>query len=100
MLTMEEQQKLKKLLELLYDEKGERNSSIDVSGRLRDEKGRFRPSSDRQVEESKYESGREIKLVKVKGSYGTYLVKTKWLSDGEMNLLLIAGILFLLALIF
>jgi hypothetical protein len=99
MLTVEEQQKLKKILELL-NEKEVRNSSIDVSGRLRDEKGRFRPSSDRQVEESKYETGREIKLIKVKGSYGTYLVKTKWLSDGEMDLLLIAGILFLLALIF
>jgi hypothetical protein len=99
MLTMEEQQKLKRILELL-DEKEVRTSKIDVSGRLRDEKGRFRPSSDRQVEESKYESGREIKLVKVKGTYGTYRVKTKWLSDEEMDLLLVMGFLLVLAIIF
>jgi hypothetical protein len=52
------------------------------------------------VKESKYASVRDIKLVKVKGTYGTYLIKTKIFSEEEMDLLLIAGILFLLALIF
>lgn len=43
---------------------------------------------------------REIKLVKVKGTYGSYLVRTKWMNDGEKDLLLIAGIIILLSIIF
>lgn len=52
------------------------------------------------VEESKYGSGRKIKLVKVKGSYGTYLVETKFLTEGEKDLLLMAGFLIVMAILF
>lgn len=99
MLTAKEKQKLKQILELL-DEKEVKTIKIDVSGRLRDEKGRFRSKSERQEEASKYASSRKIKLVKVKGSYGTYLVQTKLFSDGELDLLLISGFLIVMALLF
>lgn len=70
MLTMEERKKFQKLLEMISedDQKGP-----DVSNRLRDPEGRFLPNpSESQEEESHL---RSIRLVKVRGSYGTYLVK-------------------------
>lgn len=54
----------------------------------------------RTSEGIKYGSVREIKCVKVKGSYGSYFVQTKFLSDGERDLLIMTGFLIVMALIF
>lgn len=48
---------------------------------------------------SVYET-REIKLVKKKDSYGTYLVRKKLLSDADKELLIVVGILFFMWIIF
>lgn len=81
MIVMTETEKLRIISELLNQE-SELSKLKDVSMRTRDQKGRFRKESRRQVA-SKYGSVREIKLVKVKGSYGTFLVKTRLLSEED-----------------
>ncbi|MEK4028323.1 hypothetical protein MKZ02_07085 [Pseudobacillus sp. FSL P4-0506] len=68
--------------------------------RSRDEKGGFLPEEEQLPEESSLNSVRKIKVVKRKGSYGTYLVYTKFLSDGEKDILIVLGILTLLAVLF
>lgn len=48
--------------------------------RSRDALGRFSAEESR----SSYEvRPRELKLVKVRGSYGSYVVKTRWLTDEQ-----------------
>ncbi|WP_175585208.1 hypothetical protein [Alkalihalophilus pseudofirmus] len=56
----------------------EKKKKIDVSHRNRDELGRFA-----KKEESKLLSDRPIKLIKVKGSYKTYIVKERWFTEDE-----------------
>jgi hypothetical protein len=86
MLTLEER---RQLMRILLEDSAE-VPIPDVSNRSRDEKGRFLP--ERKREESRSPSGREIKLVKVKGSYNSYRVKTRWLSKEEkIHLYLVFG---------
>ncbi|MGM0867594.1 MAG: hypothetical protein ACQEWF_23370 [Bacillota bacterium] len=92
MLTIEERHQLKQLMALVSKEE-EVTSNIDVTNRTRDEKGRFLPE---QRAGSRLESVRPIKLVKVKGSYGAFNVKTRWLSTGEKtHLYIVCGIIIL-----
>ena len=67
MLSMEEKVRVLRLLAEL--ERVEQASSIDVANRNRDSQGRF---TSEEPEELRL---RSIRLVKVRGSYGTYLVK-------------------------
>ena len=101
MLTMNERVKLKRILKYINQEKlvrqtfNRRISNIDVTNRLRDEKGRFllnHESNPRLLirEESPLESDESdklIKLVKVKGSYGTYKIKGRWFTNEEKAVL-------------
>ena len=41
-----------------------------------------------------------IKLVKVKGTYGTFKVKEKWLGDEEKGRLIALGVIIILAIVF
>lgn len=85
MLSIEER---RQLLLLLEEEPSLKSVGPDVSNRERDEKGRFLPDQrERKPVESRYESVREIKLIKVKGTYGTYKVKAKWLKTEEKTYL-------------
>ncbi|UAT29486.1 hypothetical protein K7T73_12840 [Bacillus badius] len=99
MLTVEERRQLKSLLELL-DQEEQKTNKRDVSNRSRSQDGRFLPESKMPVEDLPSSSARKIKLVKVKGSFGTYLVQTKWLTEAEKDILIVCGLLGLLALIF
>ncbi|WP_342047979.1 hypothetical protein [Bacillus sp. OTU530] len=97
MLTINEWVKLKGILKYISDEKSVRQKlkrrifNIDVTNRLRDEKGRFLPNRESNLrslikEESPLESDesdKPIKLVKVKGSYGTYKIKERWFTNEE-----------------
>ena len=80
MISLEEKVKVLKLLAELSDmeeeKKVNRTSNIDVSNRLRDEQGRFLPNESRSEKKEELPS-RSIRLVKVKGTYGTYLVKDR-----------------------
>lgn len=69
MLSTQEEKRLRLIMELLRD-----TEITDQSKQyqLRDEMGRFTKS---QEEEYPYRSEREIKVVKRKGTYGTYDVK-------------------------
>jgi hypothetical protein len=98
MVIMTEREKLRMIAELLNQEQIS-PVSRDVSTRSRDQKGRFQKESRRQ-EKSKYESARIIKLKKVRGSYGTYIVKTKILTEGEFDLIIIFGLMIILSVIF
>ncbi|HWK24887.1 MAG TPA: hypothetical protein VNS08_17880 [Ureibacillus sp.] len=99
MMSMNERQRLIKILELLNEEEEIEKRKIDVSNRLRDQQGRFLPSQSES--KTKEESpSRSIKLVKVKGSYGTYMVKEQWLSEEEKGRLMALGVIILLAIIF
>lgn len=51
---------------------------LDVSNRHRDHLGRFA-----KMEELKSFSSRFIKLKKIRGSYGSYKIKERWLTDDE-----------------
>jgi hypothetical protein len=73
MLSLQEQEKLKRIMELLIDQPQEVKSNIHVSNRLRDQEGRFLPNQSKSPE--KDWSLRSIRVIKVKGSYGTYLIK-------------------------
>jgi hypothetical protein len=84
MLTPHETEKLRMILEILTEDQDYNNRSrIDVSHRSRDEKGRFLPNDFNKQEELLLELSdkdvppREFKLVKVEGTYGTYVVKEK-----------------------
>ncbi|KIL71974.1 hypothetical protein [Bacillus badius] len=99
MLTIEERRQLKNLLELLNEEE-ETVNNRDVSNRSRDEKGRFLPKEELVLEESPSHSARKIKLVKMKGTYGSYFVHTKRFTDGEKDFLLVFGFLVILSFIF
>lgn len=69
--------------------------------RQRDELGRFLPQSAPPTEESKSELVvREIKVVKKKDDDHTFLIYTKFLSDGEVDMLIVMGILGVLSIIF
>lgn len=78
-----ERKKLRIIAQLLK-QKSEVQWKKDVSSRSRDQKGRFHKES-RCQEKSKYESVRIIKLKKVKGSYGTYVIKTKILTESGLD---------------
>ena len=74
MLTLEEQQKLKAIMEVLGGNNPPQMQQEETIDRLRDEQGRFKKAT----EESESRSVRKIRLVKVRGSYGTYLVVTRF----------------------
>jgi hypothetical protein len=98
---MNERAKLKGILKYISHEKfvrqtfNRRIANIDVTNRLRDEKGKFLPNHESNPrllirEESPLESdesNKPIKLVKVKGSYGTYKIKERWFTDEERAVL-------------
>lgn len=89
MLTLEERRQLALMLQEDTISNTEKKRRSEEWERERDEKGRFLPKQkERKQVESRYESCREIKLVKVKGSYGTFKVKTKMLSTGEWTYLI------------
>src|SRR5216117_77875 len=97
MISMNERQRLIKILELLNEEETVQKKVV-VSNRLRDEQGRFRPN---QLESKTKEELplRSIKVVKVKGTYGTYLIKERWLNNEEKGRLMALGAIILLAII-
>jgi hypothetical protein len=85
MLSIEER---RQLLLLLEEDPSLKLAGPDVRNRERDEKGRFLPDrKERTPAASRYESVREIKLIKVKGTYGTYKVKSKWMKTEEKTYL-------------
>jgi hypothetical protein len=98
MIIMTEREKLRIIAQLLNQE-ATSPVSRDVRTRSRDQKGGFQKES-RHQEKSKFESVRIIKLKKVKGSYGTYIVKTKILTEGELDLIIIFGLMIILSVIF
>lgn len=92
MLTPHEEEKLRLLLSMLqeHSHNNMHRSRIDVSNRLRDERGRFLPNDSDLYSFGKQgellldlsdidedEPPREIKLVKVDGTYGTYRIEEK-----------------------
>jgi hypothetical protein len=94
MLTFEERRQLEEMMEGVTE--STRNpSSLDVSNRFRDERGRFlsnppapEVSRSRSVEQVRMKwKLREIKVKRVPGSYGTFRVKTKWLTTEEKTYL-------------
>ncbi|MEH7237297.1 hypothetical protein [Bacillus sp. JJ1562] len=95
MLTREEEQLIRQIL----------SRSQSSKERQRDERGRFLPKESYIAEipeESRLDSTKErlIKVVKVKGSYRSYDVKTRYLDDVEKEIVAIAAILGVLAIIF
>lgn len=101
MLSIHEQDQLKRLLEIIGTEEIEkREIQLDVSQRLRDEKGRFLPSESPLNQTEEPLPGRSIKVVKVKGSYGTYVIKECRLSEEARYVLYAACSIIALALIF
>lgn len=98
MISAEERKRLIKILEILNEEEIVQKK-IDVSDRLRDEQGRFLPNqSESEIKEEL--PLRSIKLVKVKGTYGTFKVKEKWLGDEEKGRLIALGVIIILAIVF
>jgi hypothetical protein len=82
MMTPHEVEKLRMILEILKEDSMYHRPQIDVSHRSRDEKGRFLPNDFNKqgellLELSDDDFPREIKIVKIKGTYGTYEVKEK-----------------------
>jgi hypothetical protein len=81
-LSMEERRQLERIAILLREEP---ISSHKKKPRSRDDQGRYLPEP--KPEESKSASVkpsvREIKLVRIKGSYGSFKVKTRWLTKSE-----------------
>ncbi|MGM7723752.1 hypothetical protein [Metabacillus sp. Hm71] len=103
MLSIEERDQLKMLLEKIQGQQDPaKKINLDVSDRQRDSQGRFLPKESQSEikEESRSRSDRMIKVVKVKGSYNSYLVKDVWLTDAEKDLLLGAAIVVFLAVMF
>jgi hypothetical protein len=83
MMTPHEVEKLRMILEILKEDSMYHRPQIDVSHRSRDERGRFLPNYFNKQEELLLELSdedvppREFKLVKVEGTYGTFVVKEK-----------------------
>jgi hypothetical protein len=83
MMTPHEVEKLRMILEILKEDSMYHRPQIDVSHRSRDERGRFLPNDFNKQEELLLELSdedvppREFKLVKVEGTYGTFVVKEK-----------------------
>jgi hypothetical protein len=83
MMTPHEVEKLRMILEILKEDSVYHRPQIDVSHRSRDERGRFLPNDFNKQEELLLELSdedvppREFKLVKVEGTYGTFVVKEK-----------------------
>ncbi|USK33165.1 hypothetical protein LIT25_21915 [Bacillus sp. F19] len=101
MLTIEEKMILGEFLEQLQDHPNIRSKEIDVSHRLRDEKGRFLPNESSEIkEELPLRSDRPKKMIKIEGSYNSYLIKDRWFTDGEIDTLIVFGIFGVLAIIF
>ncbi|WLR41320.1 hypothetical protein LC087_10315 [Bacillus carboniphilus] len=80
MLSIEEQMRLKKLAEILDGQvtdspKSKRRNYVD--DRLRDVLGRFMSTESSIKEESELNWDRDIKIVRVKDGYGSYLVKDR-----------------------
>ncbi len=92
MLSIQEQDQLKELLEQKKRQSGQR---------LRDEKGRFitTQSHSNQTEVPSH-GHRSVKVVKVKGSYNSYLIKDVWFSETDKEIMIVLGIFGLLAIIF
>lgn len=99
MMTQQEKQKFQLLMELL-DMEMETYRKIDVSERSRDQYGRFQEESKPKTVESKLESDRKFKVVKVKGTYGTYLIKDRIFDANDVDILWIGGLLLVLTLVF
>jgi hypothetical protein len=94
MMTPHEVEKLRMILEILKEDPNYCNRpQIDVSHRARDERGRFLPNDFNkqgelllELSDDEDDNPRRFKLVKVKGTYGTYLVREKMkLSDVLMT---------------
>ena len=117
MLSIAEQEKLKQILEFISSKgpdckKPHRKlTNIDATNRLRDQRGRFLPNqkfiqrSSPIQEESELKSDNsvetiKIRLVKIKGTYGTYLVKKRRFTDEERVILYVVAALTILAIIF
>lgn len=103
MLTWEEEKKLQRLLAMMPEE-GYHSPEIprtylDVSNRLRDQQGRFLPNESQSRIKEEYPS-RSIRLVKVKDSYGTYLVKDQDSFERAIGAVCYVGIIAILAIIF
>jgi hypothetical protein len=82
MLTPHETEKLRMILEILKEDSMYSRKQVDVSHRSRDERGRFLPNDFNKqgellLELSDDDPPRQFKLVKVEGTYGTYVVKEK-----------------------
>jgi hypothetical protein len=104
MLTPHETEKLRMILEILTQDQDYNNRSrIDVSHRSRDERGRFLPNDFNKQEELLLELSdedvppREFKLVKVEGTYGTYVVKEKMKFS---DIMVIGGIVISLVIVY
>jgi hypothetical protein len=82
MLTPYETEKLRMILEILKEDSMYHRPQIDVSHRSRDERGRFLPNDFNkqgelllELSDDEDDIPRSFKLVKVEGTYGTYVVK-------------------------
>lgn len=104
MLTINEKKKLKKIAELLNDQKsnpGRRKFNIDITNRLRDKKGRFLPNHESSTrKESQLNLDRPIKLMKVKDSYGTYVIKERWFTAKDRAVLYTFAVITILAIVY
>lgn len=67
--------------------------------RARDEKGRFLLQEFSKVEELQLKSDRPMKLVKKKGSYGSYRIKERWLTDNERALIYTVSAIILISML-
>src|SRR5690606_1658247 len=100
MLSMEEQAKLRKILSMISEDVPEKVSNgPNVSNRLRDQQGRFLP--DKLKLRNKEELPlRSIKVVKVKGTYGTYLIKDRIFDESAFHMLITLGTIAILTILF
>ena len=96
MLSIDEQQKLQKLLGMISEDI---QKGPDVSNRLRDQEGKFLPNPSESQEEEEFRL-RSIRLVKVRGSYGTYLVRDWETVERVVGFLLMLGSIIILSRIF
>lgn len=100
MITLEDKSKLKLMIngKTLKQQK----TQLRWEERERDEKGRFKANESSLVieEVSQLKSDRDIKIVKVKGSYNSYLIKTVWLTESDADFLIVIGTFIILAVFF
>jgi hypothetical protein len=100
MLTTQEKEKLRMILEILKEDSMYHRPQIDVSHRSRDERGRFLPNDFNkqgelllELNDNENDLPREFKLVKVEGTYGTYVVEEKMkISDIMMTVGIVLSI--------